>query len=425
MAKVLFKNVNIIDCTGAPPFSGQVLVEGNRIKAVSPAAATIPSDGAEVVDGMGATLMPGLIEAHSHLTFLDTSDLESLGFVPPEEHTLRSMKNARKMLDQGFTSCNSAASAKPRLDVVLRNAIDAGDIPGPRTLAATPELTVTSGLGDVRLMHMHRETFAIVCDGPDEFRRVARQMCREGVDTLKINPSGDEFVPHARAHQTVMNDAEVAAVCEVARSRDKRVAAHARSAESVKMSLRHGVDIIYHATLCDEEARDMLEAHKDRVFVAPTLGITYTTLYEAGKWGITQEVGEKMGLRRELEIAVENMKDLKRRGVRVLPGGDYGFAWNPIGTNARDIEHFVTLLGFSPMEAIMSATKWGGEIMCRPDELGQIKPGYLADILLVDGNPLANLKLLQDAGKLLAIMKDGTFHKAPSQSAAARRQVSA
>ena len=120
---------------------------------------------------------------------MDTPDLEGLGFVPPEEHMLRTVRNAKKMLDQGFTACNSAASAKPRLDVVLRNAINAGDFPGPRTLAASPEMTVTSGLGDVRLMHMHRETFAVICDGAEEFRKMARLMVREGVDTLKINPS--------------------------------------------------------------------------------------------------------------------------------------------------------------------------------------------------------------------------------------------
>jgi imidazolonepropionase-like amidohydrolase len=423
MTKVLFRNVNVLDCTGTPPFTGQVLVEGNRIKAVAPQGTPLVSDGAHVVDGGGATLMPGLVEAHSHLTFLDTADLESLGFVPPEEHTLRTAKNARKLLEQGFTACNSAASAKARLDVVIRNAIDSGDIPGPRTRAASPELATTAGLGDVRLRHMHRETFAIVCDGPEEFRKTAREMVREGVDTLKINPSGDEFVPHSRAHQTVMTEAEIEAVCEVGRMHGKRVAAHARSAESVKLSLKHGVEVIYHATLVDDEACAQLEAAKDRVFVAPTLGISYTTLNEAAKWGITTEVAESLGMRRELEIGIGNMKELKKRGVRVLPGGDYGFAWNPNGTNARDIEHFVNLLGFSPMDAILAATKLGGEIMMMGKELGQIRPGYLADILLVDGNPLANVKLLQDANRLLAIMKDGQFHKQPDIAGAAQRQV--
>ncbi len=423
MARTLFTNVVILDGSGGDPFPGQVLVDGNRIKAVARAGEPIDSAGAAMVDGGGATLMPGLVEAHAHLSFADTDNLEALGFIPPEEHTLLAARHAKRMLDHGFTSCNSAAAAKPRLDVVIRNAINAGDIPGPRLLAASPEMTVTGGLGDVRLKHMHRETFAIVCDGADDFRRVAREMCREGVDTLKINPSGDEFVPYARAHQTVMNDAEVAAVCEVARSRGKRVAAHARSAESVKMSLRHGVEIIYHATLADAEARDMLEAAKDRIFVAPTIGITYTTLNEASAWGITPEIGAQLGLKRELEIACENMKDLKRRGVRILPGGDYGFAWNPIGRNARDLAHFVTIFGFSPMEAIVAATKHGGEIMMMGGELGQVKPGYLADLLLVDGNPLTRIELLQDRDNLIAIMKDGSFHKVPVARGAEHREA--
>src|SRR4029450_14039542 len=104
---------------------------------------------------------------------------------------------------------------------------------------------------------------------------------------------------------------------------------------------------------------------------------------------------------------------VKRRGTRVLPGGDYGFAWNPIGTNARDLEHFVKLFGYSPMEAILAATKLGGEIMMQGGELGQVKPGYLADLILVDGNPLTPLPTLQDRNRLLAIMKDGIFHKPP------------
>ena len=423
MAKILFKNVNVLDCTGAPPYAGQVMVEGNRIKAVAPQGSTIPTEGARVVDGGGATLMPGLIESHSHITFLDTPDLESLGFVPPEEHMLRTVKNAKKMLDQGFTACNSAASAKPRLDVVLRNAINAGDFPGPRTLAASPEMTVTSGLGDVRLMHMYRETFAVICDGAEEFRKMARLMVREGVDTLKINPSGDEFIPHARAHQTVMTEAEIAAVCDVGHAHGKRMAAHARSAESVKLCLKHGVAVIYHATLVDEEACDALEAAKGWCFVSPTLGIHYTTLNEAATWGITTQVAESMGMRIELDTGIKNMKELKKRGVRVLPGGDYGFAWNPIGTNARDIEHFVNLLGFSPMDAILSATKLGGEIMKAGNELGQVKPGYLADMILVDGNPVANVKLLQDASKLLMIMKDGQLHKEPQFASQSQRQI--
>ena len=413
MADIVFSNIRVIDGSGAPAFAGEVRVHGNRIREIARDGAKLSRDGAEMVDGGGSTLMPGLIEAHGHLSFGDGPNLECLGVIPPEEHLLLTLKNARKMLDAGFTSVCSAASAKARLDVVAKRAIDAGDFPGPRTLAASPELTVTGGLGDVRLSHVHRDSFGIICDGPDEFRRVAREMVREGVDTLKINPSGDEFVPHARANMTVMTEAEVAAVCDVAQALGKRVAAHARSAGAVKLCVKHGVQIVYHATLCDDEALAALESARDWVFVAPTLGITHATLYDATPWGITTEVATSLGMKRELDIAVANMRELVKRGVRVLPGGDYGFAWNPIGADARDLEHFVNYLGFTPMEAIVSATRQGAEIMMQPNELGQVMEGYLADLILVDGDPVADIRVLQDKARITGVMKDGEFWKRP------------
>jgi len=409
MDKVWFKNVAILDATGAPPFPGQVLVEGNRIAAVVPEGVPLAADDARVVDGHGGTLMPGLVESHAHLSFTDIRLGTDLGNTPPEEHTLRTAACARSLLQHGFTSCVSAASAKPRLDVAVRAAIDAGDIPGPRLLTASPELTVTSGLGDAQLSHIYQESFAVVHDGADGFRRYAREMCREGVDTLKINPSGDTLLPRARSGQTVMTEAEVAAVCAVASAHERRVAAHARSAESVKLCLRHGVEVIYHANLADEEACDLLQAHIDRVFVAPTVGWTVAMLERGPEFGRAREAGERAILEQELEATVETMRELKRRGVRVLPGGDYGFAWNPNGTNARDLEHFVNLMGFSPMEAIVAATRFGGELMMMDGELGQVRPGYLADLLLVRGDPLEDVRILQDAHRLQAVMKDGVL----------------
>lgn len=150
--RVLYTNIAILDGTGTPPYPGSVLVEGERIARVS--RDVVDPACAQVVDGEGGTLMPGLVEAHAHLTFLDMARSIDLGFVPPEEHMLRTVTNARRLLDAGFTSCASAASSKPRLDVALRNAIDSGDVIGPRTLAASPEMTVTAGLGDVRLSHL-------------------------------------------------------------------------------------------------------------------------------------------------------------------------------------------------------------------------------------------------------------------------------
>ena len=211
---------------------------------------------------------------------------------------------------------------------------------------------------------------------------------------------------------TVMTEEEVAAAAEVARSRYKKIAAHCRSAESVKMAMRNGIDVLYHATLCDEEALDMVEARKDEVFVAPAMGIMYVTAEGEGSgYGTTKDHPVAIYFRRELDVCIENMKKFKQRGVRVLPGGDYGFAWNPIGTNARDLDHFVKLLDFSPLEAIRAATKLGGELMDM--DVGQVKEGYLADLLLISGDPSTDVTILQDAGRLSAIMKDGVFHKRP------------
>lgn len=424
MPHTLFSDVSVLDGTGAAPYRASVLVSGNRIAAITPSGTPVAvPDGAEVIDGAGLTLMPGLTEAHAHPSYLNIPNLHALGEVPPEEHLLETIKNVKLMLDSGFTSINSAASGKHRLDIVVRNYINKGDIPGPRMLAASPEMTVTGGLGDPSLLHLHRETFAVICDGPEEFRKYSRLMCREGVDTLKINPSGDEFVPFARAEMTCMNEAEIAAVVEVAKSRNKRVMAHSRSAESVKMCLRQGIDLINHATFSDEEALDGLEAAKDRVFVIPAIAVIWTAIHEASDWGITEQVAEKLGMKREVEMACRVIPEMKKRGIRVLPGGDYGFAWNPIGNNARDLEYFVDLFGFSPMEAIVSATKLGGELMMQGHELGQVKPGYLADLLLVDGDPLEDIRILQDRTRLLGIMKDGSFHKRPTARAAARRMA--
>jgi imidazolonepropionase-like amidohydrolase len=407
---VLFRNARILDGSGKAPFAGDVLVEGKRITKVG--KVTTPP-GARTVDCGGRTLMPGLIEPHSHLSFLDQATPEAFSSLPVEEHLLATIKHAKLYLDQGFTSCFSAAATKPRLDVVARNAIAAGDFPGPRMLAASVQLTVTGGVGDLRQMHLDpgEAMYCQVCDGPVEFRRAAREACREGVDVLKLLVSGDTSTPKVPSVKTLMTEEEVAAVADVARQHGRRVAAHARSAESVKICVRQGVDVIYHATYADDEAKEMLAAAKDRVFVAPALSVTWTRLHEAGKYGLPSSEAARERIGRDLENTVECMRDLKRRGVRVLPGGDYGFMWNPHGRNARDLELFVELLGFTPMEAIVGATKWGGEIMGMGKELGQVREGYLADLLLVEGDPLEELALLQNRDRLLAIMKDGAFHK--------------
>jgi imidazolonepropionase-like amidohydrolase len=415
MADTLFTNVRILDGTGQNPFTGSVLVQGKRIRQVGRSTAAISTGNATVIDGAGATLMPGLCEAHTHFSWNDAPTLAAIQSMPLEEHVLWCAKVAKRYLEAGFTSCVGAACAKPRLDVVIRNAINAGQIPGPRYLAASQEITVLGGLGDETLPHLPFPEFSFgvnVC-GADEMRKAVRLFLKYGVDSIKVNLSGDNFTPQSPAETTWMTDEEVAAAMQEVRMRGKRGIAHARSSDSVKQALRHGIDLIYHASFVDNEALDMLESAKDRVFVAPGIAILYAMLHEAEAFGITNAMATEMGYQIEWDAALESLSKMHKRGIRVLPGGDYGFAFTPHCQNARDLEFFVKYLGFTPMEAIRSATLYGGQIMMQPHELGVVKDGYLADLLLVDGDPLANLSILREPKRILAVMKDGVFAKHP------------
>jgi imidazolonepropionase-like amidohydrolase len=417
MANVLFTNVRVFDGTGAQPFTGEVMVQGNRISRVAKGVRAFASQGMNVIDGAGAFLMPGMVEAHTHFSWNDQPSLNSIQRMPTEEHILWCAHIAERYLKSGWTSCIGAATAKPRLDVVIRNAINSGQIPGPRYLAASQEITVPGGLGDETLPHLPfpEFSFGAVVNGADEMRKVVRMFLKYGVDSIKLNLSG-EYIAGIPAEFSPMTDAEIAVAVEEAKMRGKRLASHARSAKSVKQSVKHGIEMIYHASFCDEEALDMLEANKDKHFVAPGLSWLINTSYHASEWGITPEAAKQMGYHRELEIAIESLKKMHKRGIRILPGGDYGFAWIKHGSNAKDLEQFVRYLGMTPMEALLSATQLGGQAMMQGGELGQIKDGYLADMILVDGDPLANISVLQDQNRILAVMKDGTFYKQPEIS---------
>ena len=149
----------------------------------------------------------------------------------------------------------------------------------------------------------------------------------------------------------------------------------------------------------------------------------FKLLYEGAPYGIPPARARELGYEEELGAALESMKAMHKRGIRVLPGGDYGFAWAPHGTNAMDLQYFVKHCGMTTMDALVAATRYGGQIMKMGDELGEIKEGYLADLLLVDGDPVADVSILMDKSRLLAIMKDGVFHKAPEIAASRSRRA--
>ncbi len=424
MGRTLFTNVAIFDGSGKKPFLGEALIQGNRIDKVAKGKSQISREGAKVVDGGGATLMPGLTEAHGHITYNHCTRLSDIGLPPPEEHTLLTMHHAKLYLDYGFTSIFSAAGcSKPRIEIVIRNEINAGRIPGPRLKACSPEITATGSLGDERQMHMHHESVGLIADGPTEMRKAVRLMAREGVDNIKINISGDEFSAPGQSQQTTYSEEEVAVCAEETRARGLNLLTHARADKAVRLALKYHFDVIYHADYCTEKTIDMIEAKKKDVFLAPAAGAIYATAYEAADWGITKEVAESMNLFRKMESTARVYQELRKRGVRVLPGGDYGFAWTPHGTNSRDFEHFINLFGYTPAEVLRAATMYGGQLMGMGDELGLVKQGYLADLIMVDGDPLKDITLFQDKDNFLMIMKNGEYHKAPVARRLARRRA--
>ncbi len=404
MSGYLFTDVRIFDGSGAPLFPGEVLVRGNTIEAVAKGDERLPRDGAQLVEGGGRTLMPGMVEAHAHLTWPSNIERVINGMkLPIEEHMLVTAQNARITLDHGFTSAYSAGSLGERIEPVLRDMINAGFLPGPRLRASALEKGMEGVMGVPEGHDPNHDR-----DIPGLIAYV-KAMKAQGCDTIKFLLSSDEGFAPGGAQVIMYSEEEAQAVGQAAREAGIWLACHAQAAEAVKRAVRAGFRHIFHCTYADEEALDLLEANKDKLFVAPAPGLLYARVHEAQAFGIGRAEAERMGAVSGLELMADIYPKMKKRGIRVLPGGDYGFPYNPVGKNARDLELFVNILGFTPTEALVAATKQGGELMDMP--LGTIESGRLADILLVDGNPIADIRVLQDKSRIAAVMKDGAFYR--------------
>ncbi|KAL3469167.1 hypothetical protein BJX99DRAFT_81428 [Aspergillus californicus] len=405
-SRILITDVNILDATGKEPYKGDVLITGERFTHVGevPGKADLLTDPrVRVFYGNGRTLIPGLGDAHTHLSW-NGGDLGRLGDLGIEEHTLLTARSARCFLDSGYTMCFGAAAAKKRLDVVVRDAINAGDIPGPRYLANSQEMARRDG--DLV------PGITAYADGPEEMREVIREHVGLGVDQVKLSMSGESITEIRDAQDCYFSDEETKACVDEAHKLGIRLCAHARARDSVRQCVEHGIEVIFHGSYIDEQGMDMLEKKKSDHVVVPALNWLVATLYEAGAFGYATEAAEKVGYKKELEAAIRGLREMHRRGIAVLPGGDYGFAWTPHGTYARDLEHFTNLLGFTPHEAIIAATYGVAKLFMRSHEMGQIKNGNFADCVLVDGNPLGDITILQDHSKLNVIMINGRVHKA-------------
>ncbi len=370
-------------------------------------------DGSQIIDGAGLTLMPGMVEGHAHLSFEAVAATEDLITPTPEEQVFAAARGAKALLDAGFTSAYGASEAKLRLAVAVRNEVNAGRLPGPRIRAGSLEISVTGAMGDEGRLHNERPGGpAMIVNGPEEMRKAVRLMCREGCDNIKLDVSGDPFYPNTPGHTTPMALDEIRMAVDTAHALGRKVNAHVRSAEGSKNCLRAGVDGLFHCEFADEELLDMMEAARDRMFVVPTVSLFHTIVQgEASSSGLTPEIGGYMGIDALLELSAKTHTELRKRGIRHLIGGDYGFAWSRQGTNARDLQFFVDYYGYTPEGALLCATRNGGLAMQDAGELGTITEGALADLLLVAGNPLDDVSIMTDASRLVMIMKGGEIYK--------------
>jgi imidazolonepropionase-like amidohydrolase len=391
----LFTHANLFKASDESLIASAALwLTGDKVQYAGPMQ-TLPDLPADttVVDLAGKFLMPGMTEAHAHLSFADASPF-AIGATSVENATITAVNNARLMLRSGFTSAVSFGSTY-HIDVALRDAINIGRIPGPRLLAAGRDLGATASNID------SGGGLSQIADGPWALRKAVREQRRSLVDVVKIFLDGEAINPVNPPGELSFTDEEVAAVVDEAHRRRMKVACHARSAQAVKQAVHAGVDFIGHANYLDDEAIELLENAKDRIFVGPAIAWEVQYMAQCESLGISKETARKQGYEAEIEATVETVRRLHACGVRLVIGGDYGISIAPHGTYAKDLQYFVELFGLTTAQTLCCATRNGGLMMDPSGCIGTLEVGCIADFVIVDGNPLEDITLLQDQTKFV------------------------
>ena len=390
----------LIDGRGGDPIEPvTVIVEGDRIRTVG-RDLPIPS-GATVIDLGSATLLPGLIDLHTHLT--DRADVhweEGLLKTTPPDAALHGARNALVTLMAGFTTCRDMGPTWPYVDVALRNAIDAGVVAGPRMMVAGNYVSSTGGAGDARQFSPYVDVPLVrnLADGPDEIVKAVRIHFKNGADFIKILVTGAVLSKGIAPTAQQYSDAEIqAAVTEAARW-GRQVGAHAHAAEGIHAAIRAGVRTIDHGSYLDDEAVELLKKSERRTFYVPTLVISQSDLESAPE-------SERERMRRIREIMLGGFQRALKAGLPIGLATDAPVY--PHGKNARELS-FRVELGESPMSAIVSATSLNAEIMGWSDRVGSVEPGKFADLIAVEENPLRDVTVLE---RVRFVMKGGAVYK--------------
>ncbi len=394
---LVIDNGQLIDGTGAAPVrDGTLHITDGKITYAGPAAMAPPvAPSARRMNAQGGTIMPGLVEAHFHPTYFNVAALEDLDIKYPVEYvTLLAASNARLALECGYTAARSGGSLF-NINVWLKKAIENDVTPGPRLAASGREICGAGGLMDWNpdFRKIGMEGLVLLINGPDEARTAVRKLVKDGVEWVKTYPTGDAAAPDTNDHHTLcMTFEEMHAVVATAHNHGLKVTGHCRANAGIKNALRAGYDTIEHGTFMDDEAIKLLLERNTPV--VPALQFEYASIVEGPRFGMSQRVID--GHKETLEGGAESARRILKAGGRLGMGGDYGFAWTPHGTYAKELTFFVRHVGLSPLAVLTCATKTGAEIMGRAHEFGTLEAGKLADVLVVDGDVLADIAILEE-----------------------------
>lgn len=368
-----------------------VVVRGNKIDAVLPGADLPEETDAEIIRLPGSTVMPGLIDSHIHITSSGAADPTKERLEAKPLQALRGADVARTLLEYGYTMVRNCGSSNGN-DIALRTAIERGYVPGPRVLASGACITMTGGHGWMGGRQV---------DGPHEARKAAREQLRAGADLVKIMATGGVMTPGVEPGSAQLTVEEMKAAVEEAHKAGRKTATHAQGTQGIKNAILAGLDSIEHGIFLDDEVIAMMLERK--VALVPTLVAPYHIVRGGVEAGIPEYAVEKS--KRVIEAHTNSFKMALKAGVTIAMGTDCGTPLNVPGKNALEFELMVKA-GMTPLQALTAGTGTASMVCDRP-LVGSLAKGQLADIIVVRGNPVDDIALLQNKENILRVMKDG------------------
>ncbi len=377
-----------------------VHIRDGKIVGTGPMPKAPHDKGVHEIDCQGRTVMPGLIDCHVHLVYAGSKNMEEAIRWPVETAVIHGVMHARAVLNSGYTAVREVGTIG-NTSVALRDAVRLRKIYGPKIVASGRGIGTTGSGNDLLPAHWESTGGRLVVDGVDAIRKAVRRQTREGVDNIKFIASGVEVHPTCYTWMTTISEEELRAGIEEAHRWGRSVAVHAQSYESVKFALRCGADTIEHGTRLDEESIDLFK--KSRSYLVPTLCTLYSVLQLGEKLGLGQKQRDEMKINEPLWT--KSIKDAYDAGVQIAAGGDLGNRY-PHGDNARELEYLVDL-GIAPMDALRSATSIAARAIRRSENFGSVIPGLEADVIVVDGDPLADIRVLQELDRINMVFQDG------------------